>query len=202
MLASRDDTLMTMISRAGGLTEDAASRIILVPAPLTRESGRPRLVATSAMVSADLPEDRVPATQQRLSNQVVIDLTRSENQYYLQLPARSGDVIIVPSAGEVTVEGWVPNPGKFKITQGMTALSAIAAAGGPQFSGSATLLREEKTGGKLDIPLNLSKVKNGSEPDVSLQGGDVVVVERSLLGAAPYSLYFLISHIGVGVPLF
>jgi protein involved in polysaccharide export with SLBB domain len=84
----------------------------------------------------------------------------------------------------------------------MTALSAIAAAGGAEFSGSATLLREQETGGKLDISLDLSKVKKGSEPDVPLQGGDVVVVERSLVGAVPYSLYFLISHIGVGLPLF
>jgi polysaccharide export outer membrane protein len=203
MLASRDDTILTMIGRAGGLTEDAASRIILVPTPLTQEvGGGPRLVATATLMSPDSPQDNVSTTRQALSDQVVIELSRADNQYYLQLPARSGDVIIVPSAGEVTVEGWVPNPGKFKITQGMTALSAIAAAGGPQFSGSATLLREQKTGGKLDISLNLSKVKKGSEPDVPLQGGDVVIVERSLLGAVPYSLYFIISHVGVGIPLF
>jgi polysaccharide export outer membrane protein len=201
MLASRDDTILTMIGRAGGLTEDAASRIILVPAPI-HELGGPRLVATAMMAPAASPQDGIPRTRQALSDELVIELYHAQNQYYLQLPARSGDVIIVPSAGDVTIEGWVPNPGKFKITQGMTALSAIAAAGGPQFSGSATLLREEKTGGKLDIPLNLSKVKKGSEPDVPLQGGDVVIVERSVLGAVPYSLYFLVSHIGVGIPLF
>ena len=55
------------------------------------------------------------------------------------------------------MEGWVENPGKFKITQGMTALSAIAAAGGAQFTLSATLLREQGNGGKLDIPLDLPK---------------------------------------------
>ena len=31
-----------------------------------------------------------------------------------------------------------------------------------------------------------------------LQGGDVVVVERSVVGAVPYALYFLVSHVGVG----
>jgi polysaccharide biosynthesis/export protein len=199
MLTSRADTIMTMIGRAGGLTEDAASRIIVVPMPLIQEPAGAPLVATTTL--SDSSQDSFSSTPQTLSDEVVINLSHVENQHYLQLPARSGDVIIVPSAGEVTVEGWVPNPGKFKITQGMTALSAIAAAGGPQFSGSATVVREQKTGGKLDISLDLSKVKKGSEPDVQLQGGDVVVVERSLLGAVPYSLYFLISHIGIGVPL-
>jgi len=202
MLTSRDDTIMTMIGRAGGLTEDAASRIIVVPVPHTQDTQEPagaRPVATKTVL-LDSSQDSFSSTPQILSDQVVINLSQVEN-HYLQLPARSGDVIIIPSAGEVTVEGWVPNPGKFKITQGMTALSAIAAAGGPQFSGSATLVREQKAGGKLDISLDLSKVKKGSEPDAQLQGGDVLVVERSVLGAVPYSLYFLISHVGFGIPL-
>ena len=199
MLASHSDTIMTMISRAGGMTDGAASRIILVPAPRAMARGRARLVATT--LAQDEPQDASSSTQQTLSEQVVINLSRAANQRYLELPARSGDVIIVPAAGEVTVEGWVKNPGEFKITAGMTALSAIAAAGGAQFSLSATLLREQGNGGKSDLPLDLSKIKNGTEPDVPLQGGDVVVVERSVVGAVPYGLYFVISHIGVGFGL-
>jgi protein involved in polysaccharide export with SLBB domain len=165
--------------------------------PRTKESAGARPVSTT--LAPDPPEDGLSSTQQTLADQVVINLSHADNQHYLQLPARAGDVIIVPAAGEVTVEGWVLNPGKFKITQGMTALSAVAAAGGPQFSETATLLREQGNGGKLDISLDLSKVKDGTEPDVPLQGGDVVIVERSVVGAVPYSLYFLISHIGLGM---
>ena len=33
MLASRTDSIMTMISRAGGLNDDASTRIMLFPAP-------------------------------------------------------------------------------------------------------------------------------------------------------------------------
>jgi polysaccharide biosynthesis/export protein len=196
VLASRSDTLMTMIGRAGGMTEDAAARIILVPAPRALASGKARLVPTT--LNEGTSEGGASPTQQALSHQVVIDLSRAGNQRYLELPARSGDVIIVPSAGEVTVEGWVPNPGKFKITSGMTALSAIAAAGGAEFTSSATLLREQGNGAKVALSLDLSKIKGGAQPDVPLQGGDVVVVERSVAGAVPYSLYFLVSHLGVG----
>lgn len=201
MVASRDDTILTMIGRAGGLTDDAASQIILVPAPLNPESSGPRLLTKAKLTSQGSPQDDVLPKQQEISDQIVIEM-RNKNTHDLQLPARSGDVIIVPSAGDVTVEGWVSNPGKFKITQGMTALSAIAAAGGAQFSRSATLVREQKLGGKLDIPLNLTEVEHGDEPDVPVQGGDVVIVDRSLLGAVPYSLYFVVSHVGLGVPLF
>ncbi len=37
MLASRTDSIMTMISRAGGLNDDASSRIMLFPAPRPEE---------------------------------------------------------------------------------------------------------------------------------------------------------------------
>jgi protein involved in polysaccharide export with SLBB domain len=199
MLASHSDTIMTMISRAGGMTEEAASRIILVPAPRAIARTKARLVATS--LAQGVPRDDSSPTQQTLEERVVINLTRADNQRYLELPARPSDVIIVPAAGEVTVEGWVPNPGKFKITPGMTALSAIAAAGGAQFTLSATLVREQENGGKLDLPLDLSKIKSGTERDVPLEGGDVVVAERSVVGAVPYSLYFLVSHMGIGMGL-
>jgi protein involved in polysaccharide export with SLBB domain len=132
---------------------------------------------------------------------VIIDLSRSTNQRYLALPAKPGDVIIVPAAGEVTVQGWVDKPGAFKITPGMTVLGATAAAGGALFSSSATLLREQGNGGKLATPLNLAQIKSGAEPDIPLEGGDVVIVDRSAAGALPYSVYFLINRLGIGVPL-
>jgi polysaccharide export outer membrane protein len=197
MLASRYDTIMTMIARAGGRTEDAASRIILVPAQPHAGPQAAGLVPTRLRIGAT--QDQQSFVQRTFADQVEIDLAPTRNAHYLQMPARAGDVIIVPAAGDVTVEGWVPNPGKFKITQGMTALSAIAAAGGPEFTSSATVLREQGDGGKLDIPLDLSKVKSGAQSDVPLQGGDVVVVERSVVGAVPFSLYFLVSHLGWGL---
>jgi protein involved in polysaccharide export with SLBB domain len=95
----------------------------------------------------------------------------------------------------------VDKPGAFKITPGMTVLSALAAAGGAVFTSSATLLREQGNGSKLAIPLNLPKIKNGTEPDIPLQGGDIVVADRSVAGAIPYTAYFLASHLGVGIPL-
>ena len=108
-------------------------------------------------------------------------------------------MIIVPAAGQVTVQGWVNKPGAFPITQGLTVLGSIAAAGGATFTSSATLLREETDGSKISIPLDLSKIKRGEQPDLPVQGGDVVIAERSTVGAVPYTLYFLITRVGIGL---
>jgi protein involved in polysaccharide export with SLBB domain len=140
-------------------------------------------------------------TRQRPAEQVVISTSRAEDQRYLELPAKPGDVIVVPAAGQVTVQGWVDKPGAFPITSGMTVLGSVAAAGGPLFSSSATLLREQSEGHKVEVALDLDKMKHGEQPDLPVQGGDVVVVERSAVGAVPYSLYFLVQRIGLGIPI-
>ena len=99
----------------------------------------------------------------------------------------------------MTVQGWVDKPGAFPITSGMTVLGSIAAAGGPLFSSDATLLREQGNGHKLEVALDLNKMRHGEQPDLPVQGGDVVVVERSAAGAVPYTAYFLVQHIGIGM---
>jgi polysaccharide biosynthesis/export protein len=216
-LSSRSDTIMTMISHAGGLADYASTRILLIPAGEIRTRGsvpeQPaaeqsagdfrlaeadpgRISAVSVPAGAESPD---AVALRMMSHRAIIDTARTDEQRYLELPAMPGDVIIVPAAGEVTVQGWVDKAGSFKITPGMTAMAAIAAAGGANFTGSATLLREQDDGRKLQIPLDLSKIKGGEQPDVQVQSGDVVVVERSALGAVPYTVYFLAQHIGMGM---
>jgi hypothetical protein len=155
-----------------------------------------------ARVSQAQPaEAGTSATTRTSIDRVVISLSRPSDQHYLNLPAKAGDVILVPAAGQVTVQGWVDKPGSFPITNGMTALGAIASAGGALFTSSATLLREQENGVKSSIPLNLSKIKQGQESDPEVHGGDVVMVERSAAGALPYSLYTIVSKMGIGIPI-
>jgi protein involved in polysaccharide export with SLBB domain len=227
MLTSRSDTLMTAISRAGGITDGAASRIFLLTAPAAdvhlraaaptvqvAAAGSPTLKPISAGAegtegggpvtnAAIRPSSELDPLAARLGDeQFVIDMSQPRSQRYVEIPARPGDVILVPLAGEVTVQGWVQKAGSFKVTPKMTVLNAIAAAGGPQFSSSATLLREKPDGGKHSVALDLSKIKGGEQPDLPVEGGDVIVVERSVLGALPYSVYSLVQHVGLGFPVF
>jgi polysaccharide export outer membrane protein len=211
MLMSRSDTIMTMITRAGGTTENAASRIVLIPALGT--NGTPSVAASQERVFETEIRSGVShasgrgiaepdaVTEQVMAKGIAINLFHSSNERFLEIPVKSGDVIIVPAAGEVAVQGWVQNAGSFKITPGMTVLSSIAAAGGALFSSSATLLREQGDSSKFILPLNLSQIKSGAEPDVPVQGGDVVGVERTVVGAIPYSLYWLVNRTGWGIPI-
>ena len=95
------------------------------------------------------------------------------------IPVRPGDVIIVPASGSVLVQGWVRTPGAYPITPGMTEYGAITAAGGAMFSSTARLLRANHSGERTEYAFDLAKIEQGQEPDIQVESGDVVVVNKS-----------------------
>jgi polysaccharide export outer membrane protein len=135
------------------------------------------------------------------SDAILIDFSSIKTNMQLDVPVLPGDAIIVPAAGEVMVHGWVATPGAFRITPGMTVLGAVTAAGGEMFSSSAEILRTAENGHQIEIPVNLSRVQHGAEPDPPVQSGDVVVVNRSALGAVPYLGYSIFSKFATGAYL-
>jgi polysaccharide export outer membrane protein len=227
LVASRADTVMTLLSRAGGTTELAGSQILLFPAP-PNASGSSSAAALRPISAGDAvanpaeyqggnrdaaaSEDVTgagsamvqPAMLAQNQQGAPLVISTAGPQRYVDMPVRPGDVLFIPAAGSVSVQGWVDKPGLFPITPGMTALGSVAAAGGALFTSSATLVRGRADGGRQLIALNLSKIKGGQEPDVPVQGGDVIIVERSVAGAVPYSLYFVLNKVGLGMgmPLF
>jgi len=234
---SRADTALTMINRAGGMDEQASSRVLFIPAPrylnydhlaaamsLSGPSiGGLARAQSISMVPGDIERpasngpDRVAPdpsqadswleSQNHLlsimgaSDPIEINLTTAKSENKLDLPVRPGDTIIVPAAGEVMVDGWVHNPGAFHIVPGMTAVSAVSAAGGALFSDSAEVLRINTDGTRRSIPISLAKFKAGKEPDVVVQEGDVVVVKQSPIGAVPYVFYEMFTKFGTGMYL-
>jgi hypothetical protein len=146
------------------------------------------------------PDDgSFPASSLAKLHPIMIDLNDPPMREYLNMPARPGDVLIVPSAGQVTVGGWVATPGAYKLTPNMTALSAISSAGGALFSSSGEILRTSSNGDRLSIPLDLSDIKKGKQPDVPVTSGDVVLVDRSAAGAVPYMFYEIFTKFGTGM---
>jgi protein involved in polysaccharide export with SLBB domain len=132
---------------------------------------------------------------------IVIDMHSDAERFCLELPARPGDIVVVPVAGNVTVEGWVRNPGAVNLTPGMTIVGAIAAAGGALFSSEAEILRSNPEGQRQAIRLDLSDAEDGAAPDVPVEAGDVVIVERSVAGAAPYAVYTLLNRFATGLAI-
>lgn len=237
-IAGRADTIQDMIGRAGGMTADASSRILFIPATsssnpddLTKtareisqatgldDSGVEPKAAVSSPTADPLEASEAPevaegpgqegqkgsalssiSLRSRIKEDPIsIDVAGTTGAGELDLPVRPGDLLIVPAAGEVIVDGWVKNPGAYKISNGMTALAAVSAAGGAMFSSTAEVLRTDPNSVKTAFSLDLSKVKSGEQPDVLLQASDIVLVQKSVLGAVPYSFYELFQKFGTGL---
>jgi len=110
------------------------------------------------------------------------------------MPARPGDVIMIPGSGEVFIKGWVTRPGAHKITSGLTVLGAVAASGGSTFPADTSkvkVIRSGKEGEKIVLLADLARIKRGEEPDIPVQEADVVEVPSNAAKLAVYRLYEL-----------
>jgi protein involved in polysaccharide export with SLBB domain len=130
---------------------------------------------------------------------ITLPLGRSGDAGCLNMPARPGDVILIPDAGSVTVVGWVNNPGTYPISRGMTVLGAVTAAGGALFSWQVEVMRTDQAGSRVVKEFNINRLQNGTETDIPVEAGDVVLMERSVVGAVPYALWAIFEHSGSGV---
>jgi protein involved in polysaccharide export with SLBB domain len=227
-LTRRDETILDLIGEAGGLSDGAGSSLVFLPGAgkvseralenFQSAVGQPGAANSAGALGAAKAETRERAGAEQpaqvaaanfrspgtgllpAGNPIFISVAGGR-QNELQVPVRPGDVIMVPARGQVLVQGWVLNPGAYQITPGMTALGAVTAAGGQMYSSDAVVLRASPDGQKIKLPVDLARVESGKSPDIAVQSGDVVIVERSLVGAVPYSLYFLLTRFGAGMAI-
>jgi polysaccharide export outer membrane protein len=154
--ASGPVTLLEAITRAGGLTAVAGSEI-LVSKTRTGTDGEP----TSLM--------------QRVSVKALIDGTDAEANIHLS----GGEEVRVPEAGKVFVVGNVKRPGAFPVQDGESSvLKMLALAEGlvPNAGRQAYIYRREASGGKNEIPIELSKIMDRKAPDATLLANDILYV--------------------------
>ncbi len=191
-----------MLETAARMDDDSEHSAAMAPAMDTQSIAEARSGPQKA--SAPAPEAKlrpVSLPLPRASHPIYIGLDELTRGSVDDLPVRPGDVIVVPASGDVLVQGWVATPGAYHITPGLTAVGAIAAAGGEMFSTTARVLRAGPNGDRIDIPLNISDVRAGREPDIPVQSGDVVVVDRSVVGALPYTIYSVFTRFGGGMAI-
>jgi hypothetical protein len=190
------------------MKNDAATRITFIPAKPVKSGEAEQL---ASLLPVKLGAGSHAPLFLKKTDPIVLDLlmlSKGGSQMYLSLPARPGDVIMVPGAGEILVEGWVEKPGSYRVTPGLTVLSAIAAAGGSMFAadtGAVTVIRTSKDGEKIFLEANLDKIKHGADADILLQEGDVIDVASSPTKLVPYGFYRFFStvfHVGASAPLF
>lgn len=153
-------SLLQLISLAGGLTEGAAGRIIVI---------RQYKNGKSASLKIDLD-----------------DLLMNGNAD-LNIPLNPGDIVNIPveRTSDIYVFGQVNNPGyiKVKSSSDMTILKVIAQAGGftdRARKGNVLITRKEK-GKELKIKVNVKKILRGKQTDFIILPNDIVFVPESVL---------------------
>ena len=133
-ISTSGDTLLDMISQAGGIAPGADPKIYFIPAE-PADSGSMTQIASS-LPQAVLRNDPAPLILKR-TEPILIDvkqLSFGGHQQYLSLQVRPGDVIMVPGGGQILIEGWVEKPGAYPVTPGLTVAGAVIAAGGQHVS--------------------------------------------------------------------
>lgn len=153
-------TLLQMISQAGGFKENAANEIYVL---------REGQDGNTASIAIDLE-----------------DLLLNGNQK-LNIPIQPNDVINVPVDRLITIYvfGEVRNPGaiQVKMSKKITLLQAIAQAGGLSENASkrgVIVKRKDKSGKEINMQVNLNDIIKGKKKDIPLQEGDVVIVKESI----------------------
>lgn len=154
-------TLLDALSRAGGLTENAGSEI---------------LISSTRTVSQDGSSE--PIT--RIS---VNDLFNSTNEA-LNIALQGGELVRVPQAGRFYVLGNVKSPGAFQMNTGAdtTILKALAMSGGlaPYPGKIAFIYRTDgNAAGKNQVPIELKKIIDRKSPDVALNANDILYIPEA-----------------------
>jgi len=153
-------TLLQMLSSAGGLTEEASERIIIIR---QYSDGR--------------------------SKSLIIDLDELmlKGDPKLNIPIYASDIINVPVErfSDIYVFGQVNNPGhiKMKKLSHLTLLRAIAQAGGftDRARKSSVIIKRTEGGKEIKIKVNIKKILSGKKPDIVLQPNDIIFVPESIL---------------------
>ena len=137
------------------------------------------------------------------SVQIDLDQLLDKGQSDLNIPIQMGDIIYIPEAGVVYVDGAVNSPGSFPIEDDMTVSQAISAAGGLGDTAKASDIKVlRNVNGQIQItPVDLDQIHQGTESDIELQDQDVVVVGKSgfksFLDAIKFGLFFPPFSVGV-----
>ena len=154
-------TLLEALTRAGGLSPEAGPEI-LVTRTQPGEAGAPTSLT------------------QRIAVQSLIDAADPE----VNLRLFGGEEIRVPEAGKVYVVGNVKKPGVYPIQEASqsTVLRMLALAEGlAPFAGRQAYIirREERTGERHEIPIELKKIMERKAQDVALLANDILYIPDS-----------------------
>jgi len=165
-------TLLDVLAAAGGL-KDTAGTIVYVTRSKEVGSKESYLVDLDDLVSSDTPD----------SNLELIP----------------GDLVYVPEAANVFVEGAVFKAGAYPINRGKTTVSEVIIMAGGAMShtnNKVTLIRNHGKGRKEVVDLDLDSIREGLVTDPILNENDAVIVGASGVKSLLYGFKFNIFGFG------
>ena len=134
----------------------------------------------------DLAQRKVTIQRHSTKERVDYVLSNSANAALdANVPVYPGDTVLVPKADVVYVLGDVNRPGGIAIVTNdskLSALQALSLAGGTPpnaVPSHSRLIRKQADGTHVELPLQLSAMQKGKEPDIPLQGDDIIYVPFS-----------------------
>jgi len=205
-LTSGNSSVLDAISAAGGMTQNSAGRIYLIPG-----EGRAHL-DINALADQLNGDDADPTPTQLAGLNAATPLMLDTKQVpqgveslFFNLPVRAGDVIMVPSSGHFIIDGWVEKPGTYPLRPGLTLRGALATAGGLSFPAKTdtVLIHRLGSNGKTEQQVvNYSDITARRSPDVFIHEGDVIEVATSSTKVVPYTMWKLGSELvrfGAGI---
>jgi polysaccharide export outer membrane protein len=196
-LTKGHQSLIDVISLAGGLTEHAGN-FVLIGEGAKMGLGKPSDPPQAGSQPEPLADDPPPVLDAPLSQNpnmvsLCFDTSSGEpNPLALTLPVRAGDVIMVPNAGQAYIEGEVAKPGPYPLTRGMTLTQLVSTAGGLIFPAKPSRVKMVRTaipGETLEWEVDLSSIRKHEQPDLRLERSDRVIVPYTMGRKVAYGFY-------------
>jgi polysaccharide biosynthesis/export protein len=187
-------TLFEVLSLAGGLSPDAGNAIEIT-----------RRVDAGPLPLAGAAYDR---SGKFLVGKLDVRAVMEAKDPGVNIDVLPNDVITVPKAELVYVIGAVKRPGGFVLSEKeqMSALQALSLAEGLDSvaaSKSARILRQgDGEGARAEIPINVSRILDGSAPDVALHANDILFVPTSKAKSTTMRAMEVAIQMGTGLVIF
>ena len=171
------NSILELVSQAGGIGEKAGSFVNFIPAEVSGVSAANDVEARARLALA--AEESV--VNQNTGIEIGLDrIMGTSGGIPLEIPVRGGDMVIVPEAGKVMIEGEVEKAGAVELGQQMSLLGALAAAGGITYGAKIDEVEVIRDLGSKDakghLIVNLEQIAKGEERDIRLKNGDIVRV--------------------------
>lgn len=164
-------TVLEVISLAGGLSPDAGNTI-----RITRRADKGAL---------PLPGASRDSSGEFFTGELKIHSVMEARKPEVNIDVLPDDVITVPKADLVYVIGAVKKPGGFVLNEKeqVSILQALSMAEGLDkvaAASSARILRVSEEGKpRVEIPIDLHRILQGSSPDVGLAASDILFIPDS-----------------------